>query len=251
MSPTITTTFERQWNSASRVPGKTDGFPFLRRIVVCRLWLHTRSLQNGVLQPLRRKKKTGHKVLIYARYKVHPATEKLSHKAHLSCALEVFLEAVWVLNQSCHDRNIFFYMLCLPKSLSYERFSATTGGDWGTLFSCLCVPNDVWQTKATTFNATLSVDSAALVTVFVYVHIKKGRGENTVSFFFFSETKGWKLENNCSSRPLKLSWAARGICEISALMYLIFMGEKISKFGDFRDDMSGRTERADRGVFQV
>lgn len=33
-------------------------------------------------------------MLIHARYKVHPDTEKLSHKAHLSCALEVFLEAV-------------------------------------------------------------------------------------------------------------------------------------------------------------
>lgn len=132
------TTYEKQWNGAAGYPEKQKGFlswdELLCVVSGCTpgpFKMESSSLREG-------KKKTGHKVLIRARCKVHPATEKLSLKAHLACALEGFLEAAWVLNHPCHDRNIFLYMLCLPKSLSYERFCHDRG-DWGTVYPLMCV----------------------------------------------------------------------------------------------------------------
>lgn len=104
------------------------------------------------------------------------------------------------MDHPCHGRNIFLYMLCLPKSLSYERFLPRQGGTEAQLSSgvcvCMCVPNARLTAKKkknpTTFNGILSIGCACLVTVFLLVHMQK---EKTFMFF----RKRGELKNNCSS----------------------------------------------------
>lgn len=144
------------------------------------------KMESSSLRGGKKKKKTGHKVLIHTRYKVHPATEKLSLKAHLCCALDGLLEAVWVLNQPCHDRNIFLDMLCLPKSLSYERFQPRQGGLRHSCV-CVCVCPNASDSKKKKQNKTqhLMALKASCELLWFLLEEKTDR-----QLFCFSETKG-------------------------------------------------------------
>lgn len=87
-------------------------------------------------------------------------------------------------------------MLCLPKSLSYERFCHDRRGTEALLSSgvCVCVCQTyVLTAKTTTFNGTLTVDRAALLPVFLFVCTSEGKA------FLLCHTEGLRAENNCSS----------------------------------------------------
>ncbi|MEQ2159842.1 hypothetical protein GOODEAATRI_027428 [Goodea atripinnis] len=67
-----------------------------------------------------KKRKAGHKVLMHVRYKVHPATEKLSHKASLCCALERLLKALL----KTFPRQGHFFSICLISVVARQRTEA-------------------------------------------------------------------------------------------------------------------------------
>lgn len=87
--------------------------------LLCRLW----SPQNGVLQPVRRGRKTGHKVLKHARCKVDRGTEKVSPRAHL-CRVP---------SCSCSFRSATAGTVSLTRRTSQSHclmhVCATTGGE--------------------------------------------------------------------------------------------------------------------------
>lgn len=133
-------------------------------------------------------------MLIYVRYKVHPVTEKLNHKAHLCRALMGFLQAALGLVTAV----TFSVTCCASQSHCLMSVSATTGGGLRLSYPLVCVCVCVCQTyvltaKTTTFNGTLTVDRAALLPVFLFVCTSEGKA------FLLCHTEGLRAENNCSS----------------------------------------------------